>query len=63
MSSESKSHSVVRLQIEMHHLSAFEGDLLVAQTYIPVLNPVTNLNQPQAQQHILYTMLSWKKQV
>lgn len=61
MSSESKSHHLVRLQTEMHHHSAFEGDLLLTQTYIPVLNPVTNLHQPQAQLHILYTMFSCKK--
>lgn len=45
LSSESKSHHSVGLQIEMHHHSAFEGDFLVTCTYIPVLNPVTNLTQ------------------
>lgn len=61
MSSESQSHHLVTLEIKMNHHSAFEGDLLVTQTYIPVLNPVTNLNQTQAQQHVLYTMFYCKK--
>lgn len=55
MSSESES-LIWRLQVEMHLPSASGGDLLVPQPRIPALNLVTNLNEPQALQHILYRM-------
>lgn len=50
MSSASKTHSPTRLRAEMPLLYASEADPSVIPPHVPVLNPVTNINQPQAQQ-------------
>lgn len=47
MSSESKSHNLLGLWVEVHLPSTFEGELHDIQPLNPVLNLVTSLNQPQ----------------